>query len=190
MVIAISGVSEDMITAFAADNGITYPILRDTGVSGGAGFGGDVYDLYYIPNQGSPYPRDFIIDREGIIQYANNEIDTEYMLYVLEILMDENVGIESENVLLPVQMELLQPFPNPFNPTTTIRFNVPIETQLIASLRIYDLTGRLVETLIDKQLKHGKHKIKWNASNQPSGIYIAKLSAGNQVQTQKLVLVK
>ena len=188
MVIAISGVSEDMITTFAADNGITYPILRDTGVSGGAGFGGDVYDLYYIPNQGSPYPRDFIIDREGIIQYANNEIDTEYMLYVLETLMDENVGIESENVLLPVQMELLPAYPNPFNPTATIRFSVA--TRHAVSLQIYDINGRLIETLADEIIKPGNHEVQWNASNQPSGIYIAKLTVGNQIQTEKLVLVK
>ena len=45
------------------------------------------YDLYYLPNNGSPYPRDFIIDQDGILQYANNEIDTELMLYILDGLI-------------------------------------------------------------------------------------------------------
>ena len=49
--------------------------------------GGDTYDDYYMPNDGSPYPRDFIIDQDGIIQYANNEIDFEWMLYVINELV-------------------------------------------------------------------------------------------------------
>ncbi len=68
------------------ENGITYPILFDPGGSGGVS-GGDTYDLYYLPSDGSPYPRDFIVDQNGIIQYANNEIDTEWMLIVLDDLL-------------------------------------------------------------------------------------------------------
>tara|TARA_Y100000817_G_C16741370_1_gene492607 strand:+ start:490 stop:843 length:354 start_codon:yes stop_codon:yes gene_type:complete len=49
--------------------------------------GGDTYDLYYLPNDGSPYPRDFIIDQDGIIQYANNEIDTDWMIEIINDLM-------------------------------------------------------------------------------------------------------
>ena len=55
--------------------------------------GGDVYDLYYMPNDGSPYPRDFIIDQDGIIAYANNEIDTAWMLSVLDDLLHTGNGI-------------------------------------------------------------------------------------------------
>ena len=43
------------------------------------------YDDYYIPNQGSPYPRDFIVDETGILVYANNEMDTDYMIFVLDL---------------------------------------------------------------------------------------------------------
>lgn len=49
--------------------------------------GGDTYDLYYLPNDGSPYPRDFIIDQDGIIQYANNEIDTDWMISIINDLI-------------------------------------------------------------------------------------------------------
>ena len=55
--------------------------------------GGDTYDDYYMPNDGSPYPRDFIVDQQGILQYANNEIDTEWMLYVLDELTGSNQGM-------------------------------------------------------------------------------------------------
>ncbi len=80
--------SQNQINNFVEENSITFPILFDPGSSGGVQ-GGDTYDDYYMPNDGSPYPRDFIIDKEGIIQYANNEIDTEWMLYVLEELIND-----------------------------------------------------------------------------------------------------
>ena len=87
LVIGIINTSnQGQIINFVAENSITFPIIFDPGSSGGVQ-GGDVYDEYYLPNNGSPYPRDFIIDQEGIIQYANNEIDTELMLYVLDELM-------------------------------------------------------------------------------------------------------
>tara|TARA_B110000438_G_C15346473_1_gene450216 strand:- start:60 stop:437 length:378 start_codon:yes stop_codon:yes gene_type:complete len=70
--------------------------LYDPGSSGGVQ-GGDTYDLYYMPNDGSPYPRDFIINQEGIIVYANNEIDTEWMLSVISDLIQENNLLLGDN---------------------------------------------------------------------------------------------
>ena len=84
--------NQSLIDGFIEENSITFPILFDPGSQGGVQ-GGDTYDDYYMPNDGSPYPRDFIVDQEGILQYANNEIDTEWMLYVLDGLTGENQGI-------------------------------------------------------------------------------------------------
>ena len=78
--------NQNQINSFVAENSITFPILFDSGSPGGVQ-GGDVYDMYYLPNDGSPYPRDFIIDQNGIIQYANNEIDTAWMLSIIEDLL-------------------------------------------------------------------------------------------------------
>lgn len=78
--------NQNQINQFVAENSLTFPIIYDPGSSGGVQ-GGDTYDLYYMPNDGSPYPRDFIIDQEGIIQYANNEIDTDWMIAIIEDLM-------------------------------------------------------------------------------------------------------
>ena len=78
--------NQSQINSFVTENSITFPIIFDSGSSGGVQ-GGDVYDMYYLPNDGSPYPRDFIIDQNGIIQYANNEIDTAWMLSVIENLL-------------------------------------------------------------------------------------------------------
>ena len=78
LVFGITSVNENQIAQFVTETGITYPILQDESTGGGpGGFGGVTYDEYYIPNQGSPYPRDFIVEQNGILVYANNEIDTE-----------------------------------------------------------------------------------------------------------------
>jgi len=88
--------SPNQINTFVDENSITFPILYDPGSSGGVQ-GGDTYDDYYMPNDGSPYPRDFIVDQEGIIQYANNEIDFEWMLYVIENLLEGDVVLGDVN---------------------------------------------------------------------------------------------
>ena len=77
--------NQNQIDNFVSENSITFPIFFDSGSPGGVQ-GGNTYDDYYMPNDGSPYPRDFIIDQEGIVAYANNEIDTEWMLYVINDL--------------------------------------------------------------------------------------------------------
>jgi len=88
--------NQNIINNFVAENSLTFPILYDSGSSGGVQ-GGDTYDDYYMPNDGSPYPRDFIIDQNGIIAYANNEIDTEWMLAVIYDLIGSNVLLGDVN---------------------------------------------------------------------------------------------
>ena len=96
--------NQGMINTFVEENSISFPIVYDPGSSGGVQ-GGDTYDLYYLPNNGSPYPRDFIIDQEGIFRYTNNEIDTELMLYVLNELVGDscsgwNIGdVNNDNLI-------------------------------------------------------------------------------------------
>ena len=96
--------NQNVISNFIAEGGLTFPILYDPGSSGGVQ-GGDTYDLYYMPNDGSPYPRDFIIDQQGVIAYANNEIDTEWMLYVLGQLLntfDGSLGDINQDQLINI----------------------------------------------------------------------------------------
>ena len=82
--------NQNVINNFIAENSLTFPILYDSGSPGGVQ-GGDTYDDYYMPNDGSPYPRDFIINQDGVIAYANNEIDTEWMLAVIYDLLESNI---------------------------------------------------------------------------------------------------
>ena len=91
IVVGISNTNnQNIINNFVTENSLSFPILFDTGSPGGVQ-GGDIYDLYYMPNDGSPYPRDFVINQEGIISYANNEIDTAWMLSVISELLSDNM---------------------------------------------------------------------------------------------------
>lgn len=84
------GISNTMnIDSFVDENSLTFPILFDPGSNGGVD-GGNTYDLYYLPNDGSPYPRDFIVGPDGILEYANNEIDIAWMIEIIEDLLGLN----------------------------------------------------------------------------------------------------
>jgi agmatine deiminase len=103
--------------------------------------------------------------------------------------INDFVSIQDEK-LTPTGFQLHPPYPNPFNPTTTIRFNIPVETIHASSLHIYAITGRLVETLVNGGLVSGEHEISWDASQYSSGVYFVKLTSNGLVETQKIVLVK
>ncbi|MBC8213548.1 MAG: T9SS type A sorting domain-containing protein [Candidatus Marinimicrobia bacterium] len=91
-------------------------------------------------------------------------------------------------VVIPDEYSLSQNYPNPFNPTTTI--NYAVETNGRLSLQIYNIAGKLVETLVNEQVEAGYHQITWNADNQPSGLYFVRMTAGEDVSTQKMLLLK
>ena len=90
--------------------------------------------------------------------------------------------------LLPVKTELSDSYPNPFNPTTSINYGLQYDG--FVEIMVYDASGRLVDELVNQNQTAGYHSIIWNASNQASGMYFAKMVAGDVIQTQKLVLLK
>ena len=84
--------------------------------------------------------------------------------------------------------ELFQNFPNPFNPSTTIRFNQPMAGK--TTLKIYNLIGQEVAVLIDKHLQQGSYSVEWKTDNMPSGIYIYKLQTGSVSLSKKMIFIK
>jgi hypothetical protein len=101
-------------------------------------------------------------------------------------------GVEGENGL-PVSYDLSQNYPNPFNPTTTIRYSLP--TNSFVTLRIYDILGREVKTLISTEQNSGTHSVQWNGDNNygtkvSSGIYLYRIEAANFVMTKKMIMLK
>ncbi len=97
-------------------------------------------------------------------------------------------GTQKLDVLIPNEFKLYPNYPNPFNPITSIRYNVG-ELGLV-TIAIYDIKGRLVDKLIQAKMDAGFYDVKWNAENASSGIYFCRLSAGNIVLTNKMLLVK
>jgi len=96
----------------------------------------------------------------------------------------------TKDIIKPKQFLLFPAYPNPFNPVTTIRFNIPVKTQHATTLQLFDINGRLIESLVNRVLQAGQHEIEWSASGMPSGVYFAELVSGNYRQVQKLVLMK
>ncbi len=89
---------------------------------------------------------------------------------------------------LPKQFTLAQKYPNPFNPTTLITYQLPVASEV--SLKIYDALGREVATLVNGRQEAGLYTQPFNAANLSSGIYFYRLQAGNFVATKKMMLVK
>ena len=88
----------------------------------------------------------------------------------------------------PAEFKLYANYPNPFNPVTNIRFNLPQTSH--TKLTIYDVLGNEVTTLINDELNVGSYLVSWNASNNPSGVYFYKLESGEYVNVRKMVFLK
>ena len=89
---------------------------------------------------------------------------------------------------IPGSYSLSPNFPNPFNPSTTIRFTIPELSNV--KLTIYDIAGREVMTLLNKEIQAGSYDIKWDASNFASGIYFYRINAGAFNETKRMLLLK
>ncbi|MCU0410979.1 MAG: T9SS type A sorting domain-containing protein [Bacteroidetes bacterium] len=96
--------------------------------------------------------------------------------------------VETMNNAVPQSLQLAQNFPNPFNPSTTIEFAVA-STQLV-TVKVHDMLGREVATLVDHTLNPGSYRTKWNAMDNPSGLYFYTVRAGNETLTRRMALVK
>ncbi|MEW5797565.1 MAG: T9SS type A sorting domain-containing protein [Bacteroidota bacterium] len=94
---------------------------------------------------------------------------------------------EQDDVVFPRSM-LLQNYPNPFNPTTVIKYQLPVTSTV--TLKIFDLLGREVATLVNEQKRPGSYEVTWDAKHISSGVYFYRLQAGDFVQTRRLVLQK
>ena len=95
---------------------------------------------------------------------------------------------EDRRLGMPSQFSLNQNYPNPFNPTTQIRFVLPLTSHV--SLKIYDLLGREVATLVNDERKPGTYEATWEAAGFSSGVYFYRLTADSFVETKKLVLMR
>jgi photosystem II stability/assembly factor-like uncharacterized protein len=98
------------------------------------------------------------------------------------------IGIKQISSEVPKGFSLSQNYPNPFNPSTNIQFAIPKSS--FVRLVVYDMLGREVETLVNKELNAGTYKADWDASKYPSGVYFYKLATDVFTETKKMILIK
>ncbi|MDP4192075.1 MAG: T9SS type A sorting domain-containing protein, partial [Bacteroidota bacterium] len=83
---------------------------------------------------------------------------------------------------------LAQNYPNPFNPSTSIKYSIPQNSMV--SLKVYDILGKEVASLVNEQKSAGSYEVNFNANSLSAGMYIYELKAGNFTQTKKMMLIK
>jgi phosphodiesterase/alkaline phosphatase D-like protein len=98
------------------------------------------------------------------------------------------VGIQDASSTLPTKYDLLQNYPNPFNPSTIIKYQLP-ESGFV-TIKVYNITGSEICTLVSETKSAGTHEVRFNASNLTSGTYIYKIQSGKFSQTKKMLLLK
>jgi hypothetical protein len=92
------------------------------------------------------------------------------------------------NATIPAIFKLNQNYPNPFNPTTTISYSLPKESHV--ELKVFDMMGREITTLVNKDQSAGKYNVQLDGSSLPSGIYVYSIKAGKYRDSKKLIVLK
>ena len=136
----------------------------------------------------------FVVDT--LVQPGTLEIGTGYYRRVNAINITGSGPFSSpsyfttvaEQDVVPAAIRLDQNFPNPFNPTTTIRFRLPVRTHV--SLKVYNMLGAEVAVLEDAELQEGEHSVNFNGAGLASGAYLCRLQANGAVETRKMILAR
>ena len=123
------------------------------------------------------------LNKDIIITFSDN-------IKLQEILISDILGknIDPINLSNPNTFELLDIYPNPFNPFTTVAFDLIDENS--TKVEIYNVMGQIVDVLHDGFLASGHHAITWNAENHVSGVYFINIQSGFLVETKKVMLLK
>ena len=142
--------------------------------------------VYNFDGTGEPLQAD--MSYSWILIYRHKTENSRATIFS-EFTIDEKVGVgEENNTLNPLVFHLSPNYPNPFNPTTTIEYSIPLDGHVI--LAIYNISGQRITVLSDKYQQAGKHSVTWNAAGMSSGLYFCTLYANGMSETRKIVLVK
>jgi hypothetical protein len=105
-----------------------------------------------------------------------------------EISISAAEGVEEGDANLPAKYELYQNYPNPFNPTTKLSFVIGHSS--LVTLKVYDILGRVIATLVNEKINAGKYEVIFDGSGLSSGVYFYRLNAGQYTNTKKFILMK
>ena len=162
--------------------------------------------LWTVPLPGAPYPepRVFPVHHprftpDGNTVYVSTTIlggsSTNPHSYLYAIVAGDTTTDVAASSEVPLEFELFQNYPNPFNPTTTIKFSVESASGRTGdparvTLKVYDVLGRDVATLVNDNLPPGSYEVTFNAEGLASGVYFYRLRAGEFTHTKRMVLMK
>ncbi|MBI5731569.1 MAG: T9SS type A sorting domain-containing protein [Ignavibacteriales bacterium] len=108
--------------------------------------------------------------------------------YYTKTTMPLIVKVDEKKNNIPQEYELNQNYPNPFNPTTTINYQLPENS--FVTIKVYDMLGKEVATLVNENKSAGYHRVNFNAGKLTSGVYVYTITANNFVQSKKMLLMK
>ncbi len=143
----------------------------------------------YLPQDSAflgtcPYVLPVLVKSTNHIYLRGSYIDFPFVTITSgNIVENTTSNINSEPILE-------QNYPNPFNPTTNIRFTIPNNYSGLVTIKIYDMTGREIQQLVNQNMNAGTYEVVWNASNYASGVYFYQLTAGNYKEIRKMMLIK
>ena len=120
----------------------------------------------------------------GITSNGNEAVQSGFWYGLEEVV----TRVEETQETVPTEFKLVQNYPNPFNPTTTIQYSIASATHV--TLRVYDMLGREVATLVDEEMQPGSYQTTFSAAELPSGLYFYRIQAADFQQVRKLTVVK
>ena len=182
--------NDSLIIEVSSNTGVSYTTLaRLVGGASGNLVTAPPTMIFFIPTSSQWGTKKYalpagtdLIRFKAVSAYGNN-------LYLDNICKVNGItGISNLNLEMPDKYSLSQNYPNPFNPTTKINFSVPVNS--LVKLKIYDVLGKEVMTLINEQKQAGNYAAEFNGANLSSGIYFFRMEAGEFVDVKRMVLVK
>jgi len=117
-----------------------------------------------------------------------DDVSMLFKIYIRDFVYSGTTSIKSNENIFPETIKLSQNFPNPFNPSTKISWQVPIGSH--QSIEVFDVLGNEIATLVSEYRPAGRYETEFNAASLPSGVYFYQLKAGSFVETKKMILMK
>jgi len=154
--------------------------------------GNNTYNTYETTDGGETWHDALFGRRVNRFRMINDSVGYAMGVTVYKFIDRTPTIIAADEQEYPFDFELKQNYPNPFNPSTIIEFTIPEGTDVnsLVLLKIYDIIGNEVKTLIDEVKEPGNYKVTFNASSLSSGVYFYKLKTGNYSAVKKLILIK
>jgi hypothetical protein len=179
------GVFHNQVIAMPYAVRITPPAWAVLGMESGVVVGGNSVQVPITFNSAAGYQMPSG-EYSANLHIATNDPDAPEV--VVPLVMSVGAVAVEDQPLLPGSTRLQGNYPNPFNPSTRIHWDLASAERV--QLRVFNMLGQLVATLVDGQLPAGNHSLDWNASHLPSGMYLLELKAGSITDRSKLMLVK